>query len=75
MRPASWPRLNRIIVLKDLGFTLDQVCVMDLVSQMGLVETPARSRLNDLDPQVLTMVLRLSARPQAWEWPSPRWRG
>jgi hypothetical protein len=36
---------------------------------------PAGSGLNDLDPQVLTLVLRVPAWPRACEWPSPRWRG
>jgi hypothetical protein len=36
---------------------------------------PAGSGPNDLDPQVLTLVLRVPAWPRACEWPSPRWRG
>ena len=36
---------------------------------------PAGSDVNDLDPQVLTMVLRVPAWPRARERPSRRWRG
>jgi hypothetical protein len=36
---------------------------------------PAGSGLNDLDPQVLTLVLRVPAWLRACERPSPRWRG